>query len=574
MNGGAQRLDVERFFEEAFNERIGFFPQKLTLFGRSERQDELNDCSESGEIGYANLARRHLQAVDAFDHARLTPAQRVNCELFRRECKEILGRFDLRFQRYALDQKFGLHAEFPAFMINMHRIADEADALNYIARLRAFATACEQLIGSIALRQDRGVVLPGFLIEQIIGDCDRMRTDLRKPSGGMLAADFLRKIEAASAVPTATRASLLEQCRNALRDQVEPAYRRLSAFMQTQLADAPAQGGLCALPDGEAYYRACLSWETSTDVDPQQIYELGLQEVARLHDEIRRLMPKVGFAGDLHAFFDFTRAHPGFYYPQTPDGRQRYLADLNEVIERARQRLPDLFHVLPNDPLQVRPVEPHREPTAGMAFYHGPAADGSRPGTFYINLYDLQQLPSFTMEALAFHEALPGHHMQFAVANDLEALPSFRRYAHCNAYVEGWALYAERLAHEAGLYADAYGEYGRLTMELKRACRLVVDPALHARGWTRDQAVEYLYENLPASRAQCVAEIDRYLVMPGQATTYTLGLLDILRLRDQSSEALGDRFDQRAFHDALLGFGPLPLDTLADQIADWTQARR
>lgn len=572
MNGGAGQLDVERFLEEAFNERIGYFPQTLTLFGRSDRQDELDAYSEAGEVGYANLARRHLQAVDAFDQASLTPAQRLDCQLFRRDCQEILERFELRFQRYALDQKFGLHAEFPAFMINMHRITHEDDALNYVARLRAFAQACDQLIDSITARQDRGVVLPAFLIEQVIGDCGRVMADLREPNGGMLANDFLRKLEAAAAVPVSTRAALLERCRHALREQVEPAYGRLSAFMQTQLADAPAQGGLCTLPDGEAYYRACLRWETSTDADPQQIYELGLREVARLHDEIRELLPTVGFAGDLHGFFDFTRSHPGFYYAQTAEGRQRYLQDLDEVIDRVRQRLPDLFHVLPSDPLQVRPVEPHREPTAGMAFYHGPAADGSRPGTFYINLYDLQQLPSFTMEALAFHEALPGHHMQFAIANELEALPSFRRYAHYNAYVEGWGLYAERMAHEAGLYADAYGEYGRLTMELKRACRLVVDPALHARGWTRDQAVEYLYQNLPASRAQCVAEIDRYLVMPGQATTYTLGLHDILQLREQAREALGDRFDQRVFHDALLGFGPLPLDTLAEQMATWTQS--
>lgn len=573
MNGGVRQLDVELFFEEAFDERIGYFPQKLTLFGRSERQDELNDYSESGEVGYANLARRHLQAVDAFDQGSLTPAQRLNCELFRRDCEEILERFELRFQRYALDQKFGLHAEFPAFMINMHRVADEDDAKHYVARLRAFSEACEQLIESIVLRQDRGVVLPSFLIEQIISDCSRVITDLRQPHGGMLADDFRRKLDAAEAVPASARASLLEWCQRALLDRVEPAYRRLMAFMQTQLVGAPAQGGMCSLPSGEAYYLSCLKWETSTDLPPQQIYEMGLSEVARLHDEIRQLMPRVGFAGDLHAFFDFTRSHPGFYYPQTPEGRRSYLQDLNKVIERVQRHLPDLFHVLPSDALQVRPVEPHREPTAGMAFYHGPAADGSRPGTFYINLYDLQQLPSFTMEALAFHEALPGHHMQFAIANRLEALPSFRRYANYNAYVEGWGLYAERFTHEAGLYADAYGEYGRLTMELKRACRLVVDPALHARGWTREQAVEYLYENLPASRAQCEAEIDRYLVMPGQATTYTLGLLEILRLREQSRDMLGDRFDQRAFHDALLGFGPLPLDTLARQTDAWTQSQ-
>ncbi len=564
-------LDIERFFEEAFNERIGYFPQKLTLFGRNQRQDELDDYSDAGEAGYAQLARRHLQALDAFDPDTLSPAQRMNHQLFRRDCEEILERFEFRFQRYALDQKFGLHAEFPAFMINMHRITGEQDATNYVARLRAFSEATDQVIDSVALRRERGVLLPRFLTEQIISDCTRVVDDLQQPQTSMLAVDFRSKLDEAQAVPPASFKTLVAECQQALAEQVRPAYDRLGAFMQTLLAEAPEQGGLSSLADGEAYYRACLRWETSTDLSAQQIYELGLSEVARIQDEIRQLLPQVDFSGDLRGFFEFTRDDPRFYYPQTAGGRQAYLDDLDRVIDRIQQRLPELFHVLPADPLQVRAVEPHREQTAGMAFYHGPAADGSRPGTFYINLYDLEQLPTFTMEALAFHEAVPGHHMQFAIANRLATLPAFRRYANYNAYVEGWGLYAELVTHEIRLYAGDYGEYGRLTQELKRACRLVVDTGLHARRWSREQAVDYLYANLPASRPQCVTEVDRYLVMPGQATTYTLGLLEILRLREQACAVLGDRLDQRGFHDAILGFGPLPLDVLAEQIEDWIQ---
>lgn len=574
MTASGQWPHIDAFFEEAFNERIGYFPQTLSLFGRSERQDELNDYSDAGEVGYANLARRHLQALKAFEKDHLSPAQRLNAELFQRDCEEILERFEFRFQRYALDQKFGLHAEFPAFMINMHQIADEIDASNYVARLRSFPEACEQVMHSIAARRDQGVMLPRLLTEQIIDDCNRVIAQLHKPQGSMLAVDFRRKLEAAKAVPDTAREELMNRCHRALADQVRPAYERLAAFMLNMADEAPEQGGLCSLPDGKAYYCACLKWETSTALTAEQIHELGRAEVARIQTAIRELIPHVGFSGDLGAFFDYTRCHAGFYYPQSAEGREEYLKRLNQIIARAEQKLPALFHVLPADSLQVRPVEPHREETAGMAFYHGPAADGSRPGTFYINLHDLQQLPNFTMEALAFHEALPGHHMQFAIANRLDCLPSFRRYANCNAYVEGWGLYAERVAHEVGLYADAYGEYGRLTMELKRACRLVVDTGLHAHGWTREEAVDYLYDNLPASRPQCMGEIDRYLVMPGQATTYTLGLLEILRLREQAGAALGDRFDLRAYHDALLGFGPLPLDVLAEQIQAWTRRQR
>lgn len=573
MNTAGQRTDIGPFLEEAFAERIGLSPQTLTLFGHNERQDELDDYSEAGETARANLARRHLQGLDAFDYTQLDPENQLNYRLFRRDCHQVIERYNLRLLNYRLDQKFGLHAEFPAFMANMHRIDSEQDALNYLARLRAFRTACRQLIESVALRRDNGVVLPGFLLEQIASDCKEILAGLQSPEDSMIHEDFVGKLGALDSLTRARREALTEECINVLASHVAPAYQSLVSFVGKLETEAPAEGGLCSLPGGAAYYRACLAWETTTDLDADHIYQLGLTEVARLQDDIRQVMERLDYAGDLQAFFDFTRDDPRFYYPQTDKGRESYLFDLQQIIDRAEQRLPELFHVLPVDPLQVRAVERHREQTAGMAFYHGPATDGSRPGTFYINLHDLGQLPTFTMEALAFHEALPGHHMQFAIANRLASLPTFRRYANCNAYVEGWGLYGEQVAHEIDLYADDYGDYGRLTQALKRACRLVVDTGLHARGWTREEAVEYLHHNLPASRAQCVAEVDRYLIMPGQATTYTLGLLEILRLRELASAELGEQFDLRAFHDQILGYGPLPLDVLAERIESWIRVK-
>lgn len=569
---------LRRFFEQAFQERVDRSPQTLTALGIKKRQDQLDDWSQAGLEADRALVLDQLERLKQFDASSLGVTDQLNIRIFRQDAEDTLMRFQYRYHDYLINQKFGLHTDFPAFMINMHAIADLEDANNYIARLHALDHASRQVIEGLDLRDRLGVIPPAFLFPQIIDDCKSfiggaIDGDSGKPAlaHNVLYEDFERKISKLDGLAQHERMQLLDQLKHALQVSVIPAYQALIAYLEQQEERAPAQAGAWSLPDGAGYYQACLARHTSTLLSADDIHRLGLDEVARIQREILAIKATLGFHGSLQDFFTFARDNPDFYYPQTAEGRQAYLDDLNAYIATMRSRLAELFTVFPEDELLVKAVERHREKTAGLAFYQGPAADGGRPGIFYVNLYDLRQLPSFITEALAYHEALPGHHMQFSIANRLQNLPTFRRYIDYTAYVEGWGLYSELITKEMGLYQDPWSDFGRLVQELKRACRLVVDTGLHARRWTRDQAIDYLYENVPSSRAQLVKEVDRYIVMPGQATSYKIGMAEILKLRKQARAALGEGFDIRAFHDELLRHGPLPLTLLEEQIRAWTR---
>ncbi|MDX1391996.1 MAG: DUF885 domain-containing protein, partial [Rheinheimera sp.] len=294
----------------------------------------------------------------------------------------------------------------------------------------------------------------------------------------------------------------------------------------------------------------------------EYIHQLGLDEVARIHDEMRAIMTQTGFDGDLKAFFNFMQTDPQFYYPETEAGKAAYLAQATAVIDDMRTRLDQLFLVKPKADLIVKAVEPFREKSAGKAFYQRPSMDGSRPGIYYANLYRMSDMPKYELEALAYHEGIPGHHMQLAIAQELEGIPKFRRFGGYTAYNEGWGLYTELLPKEIGLYQDPYSDFGRLAMELWRACRLVVDTGIHAKKWTREQAIAYLLENTPNTPTAVEKAIERYIVMPSQATAYKIGMIKILELRQKAKTALGEKFDIRAFHSTLLKNGPVPLDVL------------
>jgi uncharacterized protein (DUF885 family) len=562
--------ELAGFFEAAFDERISRSPETLTALGIRRLQDRLDDRSEAGHAADCELIANQLERLSAIDPSPLGPGDRLDYELFRREAKQELQQGRYRLNEYLVNQKFGLHTDFPAFMINLHRIENPDDAASYVSRLEAFATAAEQVIDGLERREAAGVVLPAFLFPEVLADC---RDFIGEPDGArsrpleenVLFRDFEEKLAGLAGLDPDERARLRERARGALERAVLPGYRRMIAYLGRQQARAPEIAGAWTLPHGAEYYRVCLARHTTTRLDATAIHRLGLEEVDRIQRDMIALKDRLGFRGSLRELFAHARDHAEFYYPQTPDGRRRYLEDLRAMIDAMAVQLPMAFKRLPQDGLRVKPVEPHRERTAGVAFYEGPSADGRRPGTFYVNLHDMRQLPKFTMEALAYHEALPGHHLQFSIANRLEGLPRFRRYGEYTAYVEGWGLYSEVLAAELGGYADPYAEFGRLAQELKRACRLVADTGIHAFRWPRGRAVEYLQQHLPASLPQIVKEVERYIVMPGQATAYTVGMSRILQLREQAKSARGARFRLDEFHDEVLRHGPLPMDLLAQQ---------
>ena len=383
-----------------------------------------------------------------------------------------------------------------------------------------------------------------------------------------LMADIRGKI-AALELDEAESSRLLSEAEAALVEVVGPAYQRVIALFEEQAAAATEDDGVWKHPDGGEYYNHLLNGYTTMDLSAEEIHQLGLQEVDRIHGEMRAIMAEVGFEGSLQDFFDFMRTDSQFYYENTDEGRERYLSEATALIDTMRETLPQMFHTFPQADLEVRRVEAFREASAGKAFYQRPAPNGTRPGVYYANLRDMADMPTYQMEALAYHEGIPGHHMQLAIMQELQDVPAFRRFGGYTAYTEGWGLYSEYLPLEFGYYSDPYSNFGRLAMELWRACRLVVDTGLHYHQWDRERAVQYLLENTPNPEGDSRAAIDRYIVYPGQATAYKIGMLEILRLRTVAEEELGEAYDIRDFHDVVLTQGAMPLAVLEERVEAW-----
>ena len=365
------------------------------------------------------------------------------------------------------------------------------------------------------------------------------------------------------------RRKLISAAGTAWANEGRPAYLALRAEMLRQQKIAPTEDGIWRFDEGADYYAALLKNYTTTDLSADQIHDLGLQNVARIHGEMRGIMEQVGFTGSLQDFFKEMRTNPKYYY----DTREAYLANVQTKRDAMTAALPGFFNTLPKADLQVKPVEAFREKSAGKAFYSRPAPDGSRPGIYYVNLYNLEDMSKNELEALFYHEGLPGHHLQLAVQTELEGIPPFRQFGGVTAYSEGWGLYSEALGKDMGFYTDPYSDFGRLGMELWRAARLVVDTGLHHKRWSREKAIDYLKTNTPNPDGDIRKAIERYAVYPGQATAYMIGKLKIMELRQRAMDQLGDGFDYGDFHDVVLKSGPVPLDVLEENVDAWLAAR-
>jgi uncharacterized protein (DUF885 family) len=366
----------------------------------------------------------------------------------------------------------------------------------------------------------------------------------------------------------------------ALTDSVRPAYQALIAELEALEKVATNEDGVWKFANGGDYYNYALRSTTTTDLSADQIHEIGLKEVARIHAEMTAIKDEVGFKGDLPAFFKYMRTDPRFYFLNTPEGKAAYLEGAIKIIDTMRGRLDELFLTKPKAAIVVKAVEPFRERESAGAFYQRPAPDGSRPGTYYVNLYDMGAVAKYEMEALAYHEGIPGHHMQIAIAQELTGIPKFRKFGGYTAYIEGWGLYCERIPREMGFYSDPYSNFGRLSMELWRAARLVVDTGLHAKRWTRQQTMDWLRANTPNTERDIVTETNRYIVIAGQATAYKVGMMKILELRELATKELGGtkaqsgHFDIREFHDVVLKDGAVPLDILEENVRAWIAAKK
>lgn len=466
---------------------------------------------------------------------------------------------------YIFEQMHGRQSSIPSFLINIHRVANRAEAEAYISRIGGIGRVMDELIARSRAQADGGIMPPDWVYPHVLSDIDNLLTPTAPDySGNAIIDDFRQKV-AALDLPEDDRRILIAKAVAAWEQGGLPAYRALKTEMLRQQPLAGKDDGVWRLPDGDAYYTALLSNYTTTDLSAQQIHDLGLREVDRIHAEMREIQRKVGFEGTLGEFFDYTRTDPRFF----AKSREEYLGKVDTALAAMEAKLPEWFVTLPADKLEVKPVEAFREKSAGKAFYSRPAPDGSRPGIYYVNLYRLEAMSLNELEALAYHEGLPGHHLQLSVQTGLDDLPPFRRFGSVTAFSEGWGLYSEKLAKDMGFYTDPYSDFGRLGMELWRASRLVVDTGIHSKRWSRQQAIDYLIENTPNPEADVAKAIERYIVYPGQATAYMIGKLKIEEARDRARSELGEDFDIRAFHQVVLENGPVPMQVLDDNVDAW-----
>ena len=561
---------LRQFFEASYAIDMEQQPQTATKRGILDYNDRWNAFSESYYDQRHRQWEERRTALAELGPEGLSQSEALSWQLFRLDIERKLASDAFRHQNYVIHQHRGPHTAVPSFLINDHKVTNREQAEEYIARLRGVATQFDEVIEQLEIRGDKGIFLPDWSYPAIV---QTSRNTIKgapfdESSDAAVWADFQAKL-AALELADEERQLLLDQARTALMEDFKPAYERLVAALEKQAALAPDEDGVWKHPDGDAFYRERLAYYTTTDLTPNQVHEIGLREVARVHEEMRGIMKLVGYEGSLREFMDFMREDPRFYYSNDDSGRERYLREAAAYIDAMRERLPDYFGLLPQADIVVKRVEPFRERAAGKAFYQTPPQDGSRPGIYYANLYDMNSMPTYQMEALAYHEGIPGHHMQRAISVELEDIPEFQKYATFTAYTEGWGLYSEQLAREMGFYEDPYSDFGRLAMELWRAARLVVDTGLHYKRWTREEAIQYLVNNTPNSRFDATKAIERYAVMPGQATAYMIGKLKILELRAKAREVLGDRFDISGFHDAILKDGPVPLFILEEKIDRW-----
>lgn len=573
----AETQNLNAYFAGVFMRTVNRRPMVQGYLGIKKDNDAWDDISEARAAEDLELARADLARLREFDVAALDEQGKLSYKLFERRLEDAIADYEWRHHSYPVNQMFGLHSQVPAFLINFHKVDDRSDAEAYIERLRRLPALFAQLEEGLRTRQARGIVPPAFVFPMAIDDCRNVISGSPFEKSGedsTILADFRSKVEALEGLDVAEREQLVATASGALYEFVGPAYRSLIATLEAQAAVATTDDGAWKLPRGAEYYAHALAKTTTTAMTATEIHQLGLTEVARIHREMQSIMDKVGFKGTLQDFFTFMRTEPRFYLPNTEEGRATYLAEATRVIEAMEGKLDQLFLTKPKAGMVVKRVEPFREESAGRAFYNGPSLDGKRPGIYYVNLFDMSALATYELEALAFHEGIPGHHMQNAIAMEAEGLPMFRRTTGYTAYGEGWGLYSELLGKEMGFYEDPYSDFGRLSMELWRACRLVIDTGIHHERWTREQAIEYLAKNTPGTERDVRKAVERYIVMPSQATAYKIGMMHILGLRERARRELGERFDIREFHDVVLTHGPVPLTVLTELVDAWLETRR
>jgi uncharacterized protein (DUF885 family) len=565
------------FLENVYQRDLQDSPQLATEFGSKAGDDRWDDTSEVALAAGAARVRRDIStAKTAFDYAKLDSASQLQYRVFLDEQQLLLDRYRWRDHFYALNQIVGLHIDVPGTLTGQQALDDEADAEAYIRRIRAVRPALRDLVTHMRRQAAAGIYIPQSIYPLLIEGAQNVITGAPHDAGpdSPIYGDFKRRV-ALLGLPAATQQRLLASAASALREDLQPAYESLIALLKAQQKVSPISGGVWQLKGGDEFYRFLIRQFTTTDMTPEQIHEMGLREMDVAKSEIAALMRKVGFTGTVSEFMAQTKADPTHYVTDDDAGRARYLARAREIVAAMQAKITDAFVAPAPLPLEIVRTDAYKEASSPPGFYEAGSADGSRPGRVYLNLSNMHVMPLYELDDLLYHEGIPGHHMQISTILVDRSIPRLRKvneWWQDSAFVEGWGLYAERLAKDLGGYQDPYSEFGLLAGELWRASRLVVDSGLHYKRWTRDQAIKYLDENTPSPHATNVRAVDRYLAVPGQATSFMVGMRKFVAERERARQALGDRFDIREYHRVALGSGYVPLWALEQNVTAWIEA--
>ncbi|GGF83188.1 DUF885 domain-containing protein [Alteromonas lipolytica] len=575
----SERLNA--WFEEKYEEQLQFSPLMMTRLGRKDLYDQIDDMSEQAQDKRLAWMAGTVDELKAnFDYSKLDEETKISYDIWMFQFEQAKKQAEFRRRNYVLTQMNGMQSMLPTLLINYHKVAEASDVDAYISRLKGVGKAVEQLTNQVAINADEGVKAPYFAYEGVIKQSKAIISgkpfNPNSDKDSSLLADVKAKIAAlqsAGDITAEQAAAYITDAEAALVEDVMPAYGKLISWFENDLPNISRDAkGAWSLPQGEAYYNAALALRTTTDLTADEIHQIGLNEVERILGEMEKIKQAEGFDGTLKEFFAYIKSDntdERFYYPNTDEGRQAYLDDATRFLDNIAAKLPDFFGILPKADLVVKRVEPYREQAGAPQHYFAGSPDGSTPGVYYAHLIDMTTMPKNEMEAIAYHEGNPGHHMQISIAQELQGVPKFRTTSFFNSYVEGWALYAESVAKEMGGYQNPMSDFGRLVSEMWRAIRLVVDTGIHAKGWTEEEANQFFRDNSPVSDGAIKTEVQRYFVWPGQATSYKIGMLKILELRAKAEAELGEKFDIRDFHDVVLGSGAVPLAILERMVDNW-----
>ena len=554
---------LHELFESEWERGLRENPLLATYLGDHRYDDRWPDASATA------LEKSHagdvavLETLKTLPTAQLTGEDPLNKELFGRMYRDSVDAYAWGLQYLPMNQRDGVQTA--ADMAELIQFATVRDYTNWIARLDGLDTYVDQTIALMREGMRRGLVQPRVIMQRVPDQIARQI--VADPT----ASPFYRPLrEMPASIPAAEQQRLQAAARDTITRSVVPAFERLKIFVVEEYLPASRDTvGIWDTPGGEAWYQKRIAWFTTTDLTADEIHEIGLKEVARIRGEMQRIIQQVGFQGSFQDFLQYLRTDPKFRYTDP----ERLLEAYRAMSKRIDPMLPQYFGRLPRMPYGVRPIPMESAPDTTTAYYQGPALDGTRAGYYYVNLYKPEERPTYEIPVLTIHEAVPGHHLQIALAQELGSLPKFRRDFEATAFVEGWALYSESLGEEMGLYADPYDKFGQLTYEMWRAVRLVVDTGMHHKRWTRDEAIQFFKENAAKTELDIVNEVDRYIAWPGQALAYKIGELRIRQLRAEAAAKLGPAFDIRQFHDVVLGSGPLPLDVLEANVRRWMKER-